>query len=283
MACLERCCFENPGIYIGSLDAKPEEQSSKPVLASPVMAVYARSPEPGMGRLLFMREGSLLAQPFDERRLELAGEPILLAEQVATFLLSGSFSASSNGVLAYRPAKMGPGLSELTWFDRQGKELGTTGEPGEYAYFDLALSRDGKRVATTRSDLTVAGSEEGIWLLDLTRGISARFTFDPAPDSSPVWSPDGTRIAFGAARAGGVAIYQKASNGTGKEQLLLAATGDPTVPNDWSRDGRFLLYTRQDPKTKADLWVLPLTRDGTPAGAPRPFANTEFSEDQGQF
>ena len=178
---------------------------------------------------------------------------------------------------------MGPGPSELTWFDRQGKELGTTGEPGEYAYFDLALSPDGKRVATTRSDPTVAGSGQGIWVLDLTRGVSARFTFDPAPDSSPVWSPDGTRIAFGASRAGGIAIYQKASNGTGKDQLLLAATGDPTAPNDWSRDGRFLLYTRQDPKTKADLWVLPLSSDGAPAGAPRPFANTEFSEDQGQF
>jgi eukaryotic-like serine/threonine-protein kinase len=274
---------ENSGIYIGSLDARPEQQSSKRVLATPIMAVYAPSPEAGMGRLLFMREGSLLAQPFDERRLELAGEPILLAEQVASFLLSGSFSASSSGVLAYRLAKMGPGLSALTWFDRQGKELGAAGEPGAYAYFDLALSPDGLRVATSRSNLRASSFDQGIWLLDLARGVSARFTFDLAPDSSPIWSPDGSRIAFAAARAGGTGIYQKASNGAGKEQTLLAATEDPKFPNDWSRDGRFLLYTKQDPRTKADLWVLPLASDGTPSGAPTPFANTEFSEGQGQF
>jgi eukaryotic-like serine/threonine-protein kinase len=274
---------ENPGIYIGSLDTKPDQQSSKRVLVTPVMAVYAPSTEPGMGRLLFMREGSLLAQPFDEQRLELVGEPILLVDQVASFLLSGSFSASSSGVLAYRPTKTGPGLSALSWFDRHGKELGAVGEPGAYAYFDLALSPDATRVAASRIDLTVAGSEQGIWLLDLARGVSARFTFDPAPDSSPVWSPDGARIAFAAARAGGTGIYQKASNGAGKEQELLGATQDPKVPNDWSRDGRSLLYTKQDPKTRADLWVLPLASDGTPAGAPTPFANTEFSEDQGQF
>jgi serine/threonine protein kinase len=274
---------ENTGVYIGSLDLKPEQQSSGRVLTTPAMAVYAPSTDAGMGRLLFMREGSLLAQPFDERRLKPAGEPMVLAEQVASFLLSGAFSASSNGVLAYRPAKMGPGLSALTWFDRQGKELGTAGGSGPYAYFDLALSPDATRVATSRVDQTVAGSIQGIWLLDLSRSVSTRFTFDPAPDSSPVWSPDGSRIAFAAIRAGGTGIYQKASSGAAKEQMLLAATDDQKVPNDWSRDGRFLLYAKQDPKTRADLWVQALASDATPAGAPTPFANTEFSEDQGQF
>jgi serine/threonine protein kinase len=275
---------EDTGIYVGSLDLKPNQQSSKRVLATPVMAVYASSREAGMGRLLFVREGSLMAQPFDERRLEPAGEPILFAEHVASFLLSGAYSASSSGVLAYRPAKTGPGLSELTWFDRQGKELSIAGEPGStYAYFDLALSPDATRVAASRIDLSVAGSEQGLWLLDLARSVSTRFTFDAAPDLSPVWSPDGSRIAFAAARAGGTAIYQKASNGAGKEEVLLGATDEAKVPNDWSRDGRFLLYAQQDPKTKADLWALPLASDATPAGAPTPFANTEFNEDQGRF
>jgi serine/threonine protein kinase len=275
---------ENPGIYVGSVNLKPDQQSSKRLLVTPVMAVYAPSTDAGMGRLLFMREGSLMAQAFDERRLEPAGEPILFAEHVASFLLSGAYSASSSGVLAYRPAKTGPGLSELIWFDQQGKELSVAGQHGSiYAYFDLALSPDGTRLAASRIDLSMAGSQLGIWLLDFARNVSTRFTFDPAPDLSPVWSPDGSRIAFAAVRTGRTGIYQKASNGAGTEQVLIGATEDAKVPSDWSRDGRFLLYAVQDPRTKADLWALPLASDGKPAGAPIPFVNTEFNEDQGRF
>jgi Tol biopolymer transport system component len=113
--------------------------------------------------------------------------------------------------------------------------------------------------------------------------VSTRFTFDQAPDSAPVWSPDGSRIAFAAYRAGGNGIYQKTTNGAGKEQVLVSVTGDEKLPDDWSRDGRFLLYTQQDPQTHADLWVLPLTSDGTPSGTATPFANTAFSEEQGRF
>lgn len=113
--------------------------------------------------------------------------------------------------------------------------------------------------------------------------MSTRFTFDLAPDSAPVWSPDGSRVAFAANRAGGYGIYQKATNGAGQEQGLVRVTGDPKFPDDWSRDGRFLLYTQRNPQTHADLWVLPLAGNGTPSGTATPFANTEFSEDQGRF
>jgi Tol biopolymer transport system component len=129
----------------------------------------------------------------------------------------------------------------------------------------------------------VAQGELGIWLLDLLRGVSTRLTFDLAPDTAPVWSPDGTRVAFNALRAGGFGIYQKVTNGAGKEQELIRAMGDPKFPDDWSRDGRFLLYTQLDPRTHGDLWVLPLAGNGTPSGAAKPFANTEFSEGQGRF
>jgi Tol biopolymer transport system component len=189
---------------------------------------------------------------------------------------------SASNVLTYRAGKTATPLSGLGWYDRQGKDLGYAGEPGTGAYTDLALSPEGTRVATTRVDPS-AGTSPEIWLLDLARGVSVRFTFDVAPDFAPVWSPDGARIAFTAWRSGATGIYQKSANLAGKEQVLVATTSDAKFPNDWSRDGRFLLYTQQDARTNADLWVLPLTASGTPSGTPAPFANTEFSESAGQF
>jgi Tol biopolymer transport system component len=275
---------DNPGIYIGSLDLEPEQQSSRLMLSTPVMAVYTPSAKGGMGRLLFVRAGSLLAQPFDERRLEPAGEPVVLVRRVATYLLSGNFSTSSNGVLAYRTAEVGVRLSALNWFDRKGKNLGVAGEAGSYQYFDLALSPDATHVAASRTSQMSLGESPGIWLLDLARGVSARLTFDPSPDASPVWSPDGKRIAFTAFRAGGTGIYQKASNGAPSEQVLVPPSAELKDANDWSRDGRFLLFAKQDlHTTNSDLWILPLTIDGTPGGPAAPFADTKFNEDQGQF
>jgi eukaryotic-like serine/threonine-protein kinase len=274
---------DNPGIYLGSIDVKPEQQSSKRILSTSLMAVYAPSADSGMGRLFFLREGTLLAQAFDEKSLLLRGDPIPVAERVGSLFLSGQFSVSPSGVLAFRGGKTALWLSRLSWFDRQGKQLGNAGEPEAYSYTDLALSPDGTRVAATRIDPKVAGGEGDIWLLDLIRGVSTRFTFDLAPDSAPIWSPDGTRLAFAANRAGGSGIYQKATNGSGKEEELVHATGDPKRPDDWSHDGRFLLYTHVDPRTHADLWVLPLAGNGIPSGTATPFANTDFSEEQGRF
>jgi len=274
---------EDPGIYLGSLDVRPEQQSSRRIVSTSLMAAYAPSADAGMGHLLFMREGSLLAQAFDGRSLEPRGDPIPVAEGVGSAFLSANFSVSPSGVLAYRAGAALPWLSRLSWFDRQGKQLGNVGETGAYSYGDLALSPDGTHLASARVDAKVAGSEMGIWLLDLLRGGSTRFTFDVAPDSAPIWSPDGSRVAFAAFRAGGTGIYQKAANGAGKEQVLVDATGETKFPNDWSRDGRFLLYTQRNPRSHADLYVLPLADNGTPSSAATPFANTEFGEEQGRF
>ena len=130
----------------------PNNKSSTRILATSLMAVYAPPSDAGSGRLLFMRDGTLLAQVFDERRLELVGEPAPVVEQVGTYLLSAGFFASANGVLAFRAGKSAIALSGLSWYDRQGKELGHAGESGTYFYDDLALSPDGTRVAATRID-----------------------------------------------------------------------------------------------------------------------------------
>jgi serine/threonine protein kinase len=274
---------ENPGIYLGSLAVKPEQQSSIRILSTPVMAIYAASADTMMGHLLFLREGTLLAQAFDERSLQLQGNPIPVAERVGNLFLSGLFTVSPGGLLAYSAGPTTLWLSQLRWFDRQGKKLGNAGQPGTYSYADFAFSPDGTRLAAAKIDPKMGEGETGIWLLDLLRDVSTRLTFDRSPDSAPVWSPDGSGVAFAAYRAGGYGIYQKATNGAGKERELVPAMGDPKFPDDWSRNGRFLLYTQRDPRTHADLWVLPLGDNGTPSGPAAPFANTEFSEGQGRF
>jgi WD40 repeat protein len=215
-------------IYVGSLDS----QERKRLVASQQAGVYA-PPAAGseQGHLLFLRDGTLMAQPLDATRFELAGDAFPVAEHVGSSLAMGFFSVSANGVLAYRSG--GPGFgSRLTWFDRDGKSLGTLGPLANYAR-GLALSPDGKRVALGQTDQT---GNLDVWVLDVARGVATRFTFDPGQDSGPVWSPDGQRLAFGSGRSGTVDIYQKDFDG--RNERLMLRSGAPT---DWSPDGRTLL------------------------------------------
>jgi eukaryotic-like serine/threonine-protein kinase len=263
----------NSGIYVGSLDAKPEEQSSKRLLETALGGAYVPSSDSGTGQLLFLRDGALMAQTFDTRRMELSGEPVTVAQQVGSFLDSGFFSVSGNGVLVYRTGASGG--SRLAWFDGQGKALGTAGEPA--AFYTLALSPDGARAVAGRLDSQ--NPAVSLWLLDFSRGTSARFTFDSFDDTNPVWSLDGNRVIFSSARGGVHDLYQKLASGAGDEQVLLKSDQDK-YPESWSRDGRFLLYEAWDPKTtNSNLWVLPLEGDRKPF----PFAPTEFNDRDGQF
>jgi Tol biopolymer transport system component len=263
----------NSGIYVGSLDAKPEEQSSKRLLETALGGAYVPSSGSGTGQLLFLRDGALMAQTFDTRRTELSGEPVTVAQQVGSFLDSGFFSVSSNGVLVYRTGVSGG--SRLAWFDGQGKALGTAGEPA--AFYTLALSPDGARAVAGRLDSQ--NPAVSLWLLDFSRGTSARFTFDSFDDTNPVWSPDGNRVAFGSARGGVHDLYQKLASGVRDEEVLLKSDQDK-YPESWSRDGRFLLYEAPNPKTtNSNLWVLPLEGDRKPFA----FAPTEFNNRDGQF
>jgi len=262
---------ENTGAYIGSLDAKPEEQNRKPLLVTGYGTAYAPSAVRGLGHLLFIRDRALLAQPFDPVRRELSGEPIVIADRLGNFLEAGLFSVSANGVLIYSDTS---GQSfQLSWFDRQGKVQSVpTKQPG--VPIDLAVSPDAQRVA-----LAIIGPTDiSLWLHDFSRGTSTRFTFSPNGNLSAVWSPDENNIIFSSSRSGGLELYKKPANG-GKDEELILKSSESKYPTSWSRDGRFLLYTALDPKTKADLWVLPLQGDQKPF----PFLRTEFNEGGGQF
>jgi serine/threonine protein kinase len=260
---------EKSAIYLGSVEDKPEQPSSKPLVASNWGAVYAPSSDPETGYLLFMREGTLMAQPFDNHRLELKGQAMPVAEQVGDNGGGtggyGGFAASANDVLVYW---RGGGDRQLTWYDRDGKVLGTVGEPGDYR--DLALSPDGTRVAYRKR----SGQASNIWLLDLSRGASTRFTFGSTLDSSPIWSPDGKRIIF----RSGNSLYQKLASGAKDAELLLESSAQPRA-DGWSRDGKFLVYEVRDPKTNWDIWLLPLEGDKKPI----PFLVTEFTEGDASF
>jgi len=240
---------EHEGIYAGSLDSKQKTR----LLMSTSSGTY------GMGHLLVLRERALLAQRFDADKLHLAGEAFPVAELagVGTSFRRPGISLSETGVLVYHAA--GGDSRRLQWFDRSGKRLETVGPPGDFLSLDL--SPDGRRVATQRVDPQTGNTD--IWLFDLARGASTRFTFHPAIDGAPVWSPDGRRIAFRSTREGAFHLYQK--DASGAEEELLLKTPSNKYPTGWSPDGRCLLYSEQAPRTSTDLCLLPLDGRQPPA------------------
>jgi serine/threonine protein kinase/Tol biopolymer transport system component len=265
---------EYSGAYVGSVNTKPEDQDAKRLLVTTSAPVYVASSDSDSGKVLFMRQGTLMAQPFDAHRLEPFGVAVPIAGRVGSYLDYGFFSASNNGVLVYR-SDAGQ-IYQLTWLDQQGKVLATVAEPGRYN--GLALSPDGRRVAVSRTNPENTPNWD-VWLLDEGRNTSTRLTYEQVRASFPVWSADGSSVIFSSVRAGEVNLYLKQASGAGDERLLLKSSDVFKYATSSSRDGRFLLYTAENPKTKNDLWVLPLNGDRKPI----PFLRTEFNESSGQF
>jgi serine/threonine protein kinase/dipeptidyl aminopeptidase/acylaminoacyl peptidase len=258
-------------ILAGSLDGAP----SKKVGEGGSNALYAQ------GYLLYLRDGTLMTRPFDAKRLEATGEEAPLAEQVQSVLNSGTvgnFSVSATGLLAYRAGEAARGRV-LTWFDHSGKPATTVGEPALFGSFDL--SPDRKNLAAS---IRNRGSSD-IWTYDVSRGIPTRLTTDAARDENPVWSPDGSSIAFASNRKGHYDLYRRPANGAGTDELLYADDQDKR-PTSWSADAKFLLFYTNSAgaKTKADIWALPLTpeKQGGPF-KPVVVLQTPFNEGWAQF
>ena len=269
--CVSRSA-DKTGIYVGSLDLKPEQQSMQPLLLTDRQVQWVTPEGSGKSFLLFQREDTLLAQPFETGTLKLSGTPAPIATGVGSVAAAnaGLWSVARNGTLLYREG--GRGLPRLVWRDLAGKVIGDPGTPNSYVH--PAVSPDGGRAAF---QLTDAQGNQDIWVRDLTRGNDTRLTFDPRFDSFPVWSPDGKNIIFAGDRGGKMDLYEKSADGGGEERLLYKSDQEKT-PTSWSRDGRFLLFNSADPKTSSDIWILPLD-----TLKPFVYLKTEFNESFAQF
>jgi len=237
-------------IMVGSLDSK----ESKFLFHSHSNAIFAA------GHILFLRQNTLMARPFDPKRLEFTGDAFPIADQVEDIMLraQGEFSSSENGTLVY--SEVGAtGSRQLIWLDRSGKQVGAV--PGTDSYSDPHISPDGKELA-----FTLESPASDIWLYDIARDLKTRFTFSSASATanlSQIWSPGGRRIAYASVRNGGFGIYEKAADGSGGEEQLVQPGSDQRYPMDWSPDGKYILYIDWE-NSGADIWVLPLQGDRKP-------------------
>ena len=208
-------------VYVASLDGR----ENKLLLRAHSNAAYAN------GYLLYVRESTLMAQPFDLRRLQLTGEAQPVAENVETDpgWWHSVYTVSQNGVLAFAPVSPNS-KNRLLWFDRSGKPLGSLAEPGDYR--TVRLSPDGQQLA-----VEISQPASDLWVFDLKQNTKSQLTFGSSTNTTPVWSPDGKFVAFSSDRQNGtIDIYKKPSGSSQNEEVLLQSPMDKLVM-DWSPDG----------------------------------------------
>jgi Tol biopolymer transport system component len=246
---------DGDGVFVFSLD---KGETKKLIDGRSAVAYTAES-------LLMVGNGMLLVRPFDFRTLEPSSDarPLRFAERV------DRFSASANGVLAYRTREQVP-PAPVVLIDRTGNRteiLESIADAGQFS-----VSPDGSRIAIAQSG--------DIWVVELARNVSSRFTFDPAEETFPVWAPDSSRIAFLSNRGNRKTIYQKPTNSAISEEMLLE---NPLIHSveSWSADGQFLAYTARSDKQRSNVWILPLMGDRKPFMVPSAFNHREpvFSPD----
>jgi eukaryotic-like serine/threonine-protein kinase len=255
--------FENNAIFLGSLDS---QEKRRLLVSTSANAAYA---EPGY--LLYLRDKTLVAQPFDRRTYVLSGEPHSLSDEVLfTRLVDRAvFSVSSGEVLVTQTGK-GAANSQLTWFDRSGKPAGAAGAPGSYG--NVRLSPDGRGVAVDRTNPD--GRNVDIWIFEPDRVATTRMTFDPSGHQAPIWSPDGKQILFSWNRKLGTQIYLKNADGSGSEEEVAdLGTGLSVNAWDWSRDGKYVLVRKGN-----ELWYL-----SWPERVAKPLLQAKWTVQNAQF
>jgi Tol biopolymer transport system component len=228
-------------IWVGSLDGG----AAKPLVATNFNAQYAD------GYLLFIRGGdsggTLLALSFDLARMETSSQPVTVADQVSlypAYLGLGDYSVSENGTLVLDSSLL---QRRLEWFDRKGSQSGVFGEPA--TQFDFRISPDGSRIAVSVYDTGTQTTQ--IWVGDVARGVRTRLTSGPSSNSGPVWSPDGSKIAFQSDRKHQADIIVRAADGSGTDEAITDEEGQ-RIPTNWSRDGQIVYLDREAAGTRLE-------------------------------
>jgi hypothetical protein len=219
----------------------------------------------------------LVARPLDLNAAALGGQPVDLGEALEAEDVHNprtGFSLSSDGTLAYWPTTR-TSTTRLTWFDRQGRQTGTVGPPGDYPF--VTLSPEGFHVAAQRLDEAVAAPD--IWLFEMHGGGAAtRLTTAPVNEEDPVWSPDGTELVFAkhpAIGAGAELRRLRPARPMWEDPVTPRVEGHPT---DWSRDGRNIVFQRRLPGTLDDIYALPAS-----GGPPVALVTSPFNERHGRL
>jgi len=253
---------DNSGAYLASIDGG----APKRILNTRWPVRYV-SPD----TLLYVRDDVLLAQSFDIERGTLSGTPRQIVGPIDPNLPTSDFyGASDTGTLVYR--LLPPQVSQLAWVARDGAMGSALGQPTNVSNF--RISPDERRIVFDETD---RGSRS-VWTLDIGTGGRSRLTFPGSDDWQPIWSPDGLRIMFGSYRNGPIDMYSKLADGGGNDQEFMVSSIQKG-PRDWSKDGRFVLYTQDSPETKEDLYA----REASGNVSPVTIAATAAREFDGRF